>query len=464
MKIVFATPEMVPYAKTGGLADVCGALLKELSKKEDVCAFLPKHRVVEKVAKKRKKVIDFSIKIGGDEEAVSIEITENLGFPVFLVDSPKYFSRDYLYSTPEGDYPDNDRRFILFNLAVLKAIKELNLNPDVIHCHDWQAGLIPVYIKLNNEYRGIKSILTVHNLGYQGIFPKETLYLAGFSDNEWHYERLEYWGKFSFLKAGLVYSDYITTVSPTYAQQIQTEEYGFGMDGVLRSRKEGLFGILNGIDNDEWNPETDKAIFNYSQKNIKDKVLNKLSLQKKNKLVEDKDIFLIGMTTRLCDQKGLDITSSAIDDIMNMGIQLVLLGTGEEKYHRLLEEMAKKYKKKIGINIKFDDKLARMIYGGCDAFLIPSRYEPCGLTQMIALRYGTIPIVRKTGGLADTIREEENGFVFENHTKEELLSAIQRAYNIFSDKKAWAKMVKDGMKEDFSWKRSMKEYLGIYKR
>ncbi|MEW6007362.1 MAG: glycogen/starch synthase, partial [bacterium] len=352
MKIVFATGEMVPYAKTGGLADVCGALSKQLSKKEDVCAFLPKHRVVEKVAKKVKKEIEFSIQFGGEEELVSIKKTEDLGFPVFLVDCPKYFDRDYLYSTPEGDYPDNDRRFILFNLAVLKAIKELNIKPDVIHCHDWQAGLIPVYIKLNNEYQGIKSVFTVHNLGYQGVFPKETLYLAGFSDNEWHYERLEYWGKFSFLKAGLVYSDFITTVSPTYSKEIQTLEFGLGLDGVLRSREGSLFGILNGIDNDEWNPENDKAIFNYSPKKIKDKVLNKLSLQKKNSLVEDRDIFLIGMTTRLSDQKGLDITSQAIDDIVNMGIQLVILGTGEEKYHKLFEEVAKKYKKKIGINIK----------------------------------------------------------------------------------------------------------------
>jgi len=467
MKIAFVTPEMVPYAKTGGLADVCGALLKELSFEENVYAFIPKYRVVEKTAKKAKKKLEFSIKIGGEDEPVSIEVTENLGFPVFLINCPKYFDRDYLYGAPEGDYPDNDKRFILFNLAVLKAIEGLNIKPDIIHCHDWQTGLIPAYIKQNTEYRTqnteMKTIFTVHNLGYQGLFPKETMSLAGFPDSEWHYERLEYWGKFSFLKAGLIYSDIITTVSPTYAKEIQTIEFGLGMDGVLRSRKERLFGILNGIDINKWNPKTDRAIFNYSFKKTGDKVLNKLSLQKKNGLSEDKNVFTIGMVTRLCDQKGLDITKEAIDDIINMGIQFIVLGTGEEKYHKLFEEMAKKYKGKIGVNIKFDDKLARMIYAGCDAFLIPSRYEPCGLTQMIALRYGTIPITRKTGGLADTIRDGENGFVFEEYTKESLLSAIKRAKDAFFDKKAWNKMVRDGMKEDFSWKKPTKEYLNLYK-
>lgn len=468
MKVVFATPEMVPYAKTGGLADVCGALSKELARKGmDVFAFLPKYRAIEKNVKKTKKKIEFSIAIGSDEESVSIEVSESLGFPVFLIDCPKYFDRDFLYGTKEGDYPDNDKRFIFYNLAVLKALKELSIKPDIIHCHDWQAGLIPGYIKrvLGDDpfYKKTKTVFTIHNLGYQGIFPKEVLNLAGFSEDEWHYERLEYWGRFSFLKAGLVYSDYITTVSPTYASEIQTPEFGLGLDGVLRSRKDSLRGILNGIDNNEWNPENDKAIFNYSSKKIKDKALNKLSLQKKNKLAEDKEIFLIGMVTRLCDQKGFDITCSAMDEIMNMGIQFVVLGTGEEKYHTLLSQMQERYKKMIGVNIKFDDKLARMIYGGADAFLIPSMYEPCGLTQMIALRYGTIPIVRKTGGLADTIRHLENGFVFEEYTKEALLSAIKLAYEAFLNKKVWNKMVKDGMKEDFSWKRSVKEYLKLYK-
>ncbi len=467
-QIVFVTPEMVPYAKTGGLADVCGVLSKELARYgNNVFAFLPKYRVIEKGVKKAKKMIEFSLSIGKEEEFVSIEKTEDLGFPVFFVDCPKYFLRDFLYGTAEGDYPDNDRRFILFNLAVLKALKGLNIKPDVIHCHDWQGGLIPGYIKklFNDDpfYQRIKTVFTIHNIGYQGTFPKEVLNLAGFSDCEWQPEKLEYWGKFSFLKAGLIYSDCITTVSPQYANEIQTPEFGLGLEGVLSSRKNSLFGVLNGIDNNEWNPESDKAIFNYSPKKIKDKVLNKFLLQKKNNLKEDENIFTMGMVTRLSDQKGLDITVEAINDIVNMGIQFIVLGTGEEKYHSIFEELAKKYKGKIGINIKFDDKLARMIYAGCDAFLIPSRYEPCGLTQMISLRYGTIPIVRKTGGLADTIRDAENGFVFIEHTKGGLISAIEKAFDAFEDKKAWNKMVKDGMKEDFSWKRSVKEYMEIYK-
>lgn len=468
MKLVFATPEMVPFAKTGGLADVCGALLKEIrvGRWREVFAILPKYRVIEKNVKGLKKIREFSLTINGETEPVSVEVSEILGFPTFFIDSPKYFDREFLYGTAEGDYPDNDKRFILYNQAVLKTLKELNIQPDVIHCHDWQSALIPAYIKRlffdDPFFKDTKTVLTIHNLGYQGIFPKETLRMAGFSDDEWHHERLEYWGKFSFLKAGIVYADYITTVSKTYANEIQTQEFGLGLDGVLRSRKDRLFGITNGIDTNEWDPRTDKVIFKYSGRTTTKKVLNKLFLQKKNSLIEDKNIFLIGMVTRLCDQKGLDITCEAIDEIIKKDIQLVILGIGEERYHILLEEMAKRYKGKIGVNIKFDEKLARMIYAGADAFLIPSRYEPCGLTQMIALRYGTLPIVRKTGGLADTVRDEENGFVFEGYTKDSLISAIERAKAAFSNKKLWKKMVLKGIQEDFSWQKSAREYYKLY--
>ncbi|HAW50146.1 TPA: glycogen synthase GlgA [bacterium] len=461
MEIVIVTPEMVPFAKTGGLADVCGALPKELAKlKNKVYTFMPKYKAVQVKTEKELELIV-------ENEEVFIEKVESDGVIYYFVACPKYFDRDFLYGTKDGDYPDNDRRFILFNRAVLLAIKEFKIKPDIIHCHDWQAGLISGYIKRvfkDPFYDGIKTVFTIHNIGYQGLFSKDAMLLAGFSEDEWHYERLEYWGKFSFLKAGLVYSDIITTVSPTYSEEIKTEEFGYGLEGVLRAKSNSLFGIINGIDYTYWQPENDKAIpYNYDEKTLDNKIKNKLYLQKEMGIAEDENIFLIGMVTRLSDQKGLDITADSIDEIVNLGIQFVVLGTGEDKYHKIFGELAEKYKGKIGVNIKFDDSLARRIYASCDSFLIPSRYEPCGLTQMVALKYGTIPIVRKTGGLADTIRDSENGFVFFDYTKDALVSCIKKAGDCFMDKKIWNHMVKKGMKEDFGWARSAEEYLRIYK-
>lgn len=469
---------MVPFAKTGGLADVAGTLPREIQALgHEVLSFLPKYKKVDLNRWPLKEVIDrFQVPVGSEEETGRVyRYDDSSGVKVFFLDQPEYFSRDELYGTPLGDYPDNDRRFIFFQRGVLEILKKLKLRPDVVHGHDWQTGLVPVYLKTlyadDSFFKKTRTIFTIHNLAYQGNFPPDSLAFTGLSWDEFRMERLEYYGKVSFLKGGLVYSDELTTVSARYAEEIQTKEYGCGMDGVLRARRDALAGILNGIDPEEWNPEKDPDLpANFSWKKLEGKTACKAALQRENHLKVDPKIPLLGIITRLADQKGLDLLAPAMPALLKRGVQLVLLGTGEEKYHQLFRELAREHAGQLGAHLLFDAKMAKRIYAGSDIFLMPSRYEPCGLGQLISFRFGTVPVVRETGGLADTVSpfdsktEEGRGFIFRDYTTEAFLEALNEALKVFEEPKAWTKLMKNGMRSDFSWRASAKQYVELYER
>jgi starch synthase len=334
--------------------------------------------------------------------------------------------------------------------------------------HDWQATLIPIYLKTLYRdrpfYKNIRTVLTIHNIGYQGLFPKEQYPKLGLDWSYFNMEMLEFYNQINLLKGGMVFSDLINTVSPTYSKEIQTKEFGYGLEGVLNKRKNSVFGILNGLDYSIWNPETDKLIAKtYSAEKIKDKNENKKDLQKICKLPEDSGVPLFGIVSRLAEQKGFDILADAIDKICRMDLELVILGTGDMKYHLILEDMVKKYPKVISLHLKFDDILAHKIYAGSDIFLMPSKYEPCGLGQLISLEYGTLPLVFKTGGLADTVTKD-NGFIFDNYSQEDLIKTIQKAIKAFQNKDKWLKMQSSAMQCDFSWEESAQKYIDLYER
>lgn len=478
MRIVFVASEMAPFAKTGGLADVMGVLPREIqSLGQEVICFLPKYKKIDVSRWPLKEAIDrLQIPVGSEIETGRVHrIDDPGGIKIFLIDQPEYYSRDELYGTPLGDYPDNDRRFVFFQRGVLEALRKLELKSDLIHCHDWQTGLIPAYLKTlyaeDPFFAKTKTVFTIHNLGYQGNFPPDSLPVTGLGWREFRLERLEFYGKVSFLKGGLVYADALTTVSPRYAREIQTKEFGCGMEGVLQTRKEDLSGIINGIDPVEWNPETDPDIpARFSSKKPEGKWLNKKVLQKENHFKVSERIPLCGMITRMAEQKGLDILAAAVEGLIKRGVQLVLLGTGEEKYQQVFRELAKRHSNQLAVHILFDPRLAKRIYAGSDIFLMPSRYEPCGLGQLISLRFGTVPLVRYTGGLADTVEDfnpqtgEGTGFVFKEHQVQAFLKTLDRALGIFGDPNLWVKLMKNGMKKDFSWHASAKNYVELYER
>jgi starch synthase len=451
MKILLAASEVVPFAKTGGLADVAGALplaLEDLG--QEVIIALPGYKAIKKL----KNGISYS-SIGRD-------------IKVYFIKNDKYFDRDGLYGDKTGDFKDNLERFSYYCRKTLELLKEINFKPDIIHVHDWQAALIPVYLKTlyadDDFYRNIKTILTIHNIGYQGLFPREEFPKLGLDWSLFNIEGFEFYGKVNILKAGIEFCDYINTVSPTYSKEIQTKEFGFGLEGVLNKRRDVVFGILNGLDYSIWNPPEDKFIAkNYSLENIKDKREDKQDLQRFCNLPVKADVPLFGIVSRLAEQKGFDILATGIDSICKMDLQLVILGTGDLKYHLILEDMVKKYPKVISLHLRFDDPLAHKIYAGSDIFLMPSRYEPCGLGQMISLKYGTIPLVFKTGGLADTV-SEKNGFVFSRYSKDDLLKIIKNATAAFKNKNKWDTLMETAMKCNFSWKESGKKYLRLYEK
>lgn len=467
---------MMPYAKTGGLADVVGTLPQEVRiLGHEVIVFIPRYKGVDIQKWGLQSVIDrLEISVGSERETGRVfSHTLEGGTKVYLIDHPEFFCRDGLYGTPLGDYPDNDRRFIFFQRTVCETLLRIGFQPDVIHCHDWQSGLIPAYLKTiyanGALFKKTRTVFTIHNLGYQGNFPPDSLPATGLDWDQFKMERLEFYGKVSFLKAGLVYADMVTTVSERYAEEIQTKEFGCGLEGVLGKRRDTLRGIVNGIDPKEWNPETDPDITaQYSIKSTDKKWINKNSLQKENGLKVDPKVPLAGIVSRLVDQKGIDILIPAIGEMVRLGIQFVLLGTGDEKYHQVLREIAKKGKGFVGIHILFDAKMAKRIYAGCDMLLVPSFYEPCGLAQFIGLRYGTIPVVRETGGLADTIREfnpqtgQGNGFSFKEYSADALLTSVKKALRVFQSEKDWPVLMKNAMKSDFSWTASAKKYIRLY--
>ncbi|MDI6698081.1 MAG: glycogen synthase GlgA [Candidatus Saccharicenans sp.] len=478
MKIVFLTPEMAPLAKTGGLADVAGALPGYLSRNPrlEVIAVMPFHREVRKKNPPLKQRFpQLEVKWPGQEKSFSVYEFQADGFRVYLVDNRHYFDRDYLYGTPEGDYPDNGQRFAFFSLAALETLRALSFKPDIIHAHDWQSALSFAYLRHlrfpDGFFAETRLLFTIHNLAYQGLFPPEILTQAGLPERLFNPEDLEFYGRVNYLKAGLFYSDAISTVSPTYSQEIQTPEFGCGLEGVLRKRSDRLFGILNGIDYQEWNPETDPALpAHYSKNDLAGKSVCRMELLRYFNFPVESTRPVVGLVSRLAGQKGFDLLVKSLDDLLKKELYLIILGTGEAEIQNLLLQAQNKYPDRFGLKIAFDDRLARLIYAGSDFFLIPSRYEPCGLTQMYSLRYGTVPVVRSTGGLKDTVSEfnpatlRGNGFLFQPYQTEALLEAVGRALTFYRKEPFWSRLVANGLNCDFSWEKSAEDYFQLYSR
>ena len=477
MEVVFVASEMVPFATTGGLGDVIGSLPKEIAKLGyRVSVFLPKYKkITQKEFPLEPAGKAFDVPLGSELETVQLYSIHLKELTVYLVGHSEYFDREELYGTPMGDYPDNDRRFAFFQRAVTEGLKRLKIKPDVIHCHDWETGLIPVYLKTLYQgdpfFKRTKTVFTIHNLAYQGNFPPDSVPMTGLAWDEFRYERLEFYGKISFLKGGLVYSDVLTTVSQRYAQEIQSQGFGCGMEAVLVRRKDDLVGIVNGIDPKEWDPEHDPELeARFSGHNVSGKKMCKQALQREHHLKLDPKIPVFGFVGRLVDQKGLDLLIPAVDQMVRENWQLVILGMGDEEYHRALRVLQKRYPEHVGLGITYDTKMAKRIYSGSDLFLAPSRYEPGGIGPMIALRFGTIPLVRETGGLVDTVQEfnpktgRGNGFIFPGYQTNDLLNTMRRAVQIYSDETLWAKLMRNAMECDFTWHASAQKYAALYER
>ncbi len=479
MKILIATPEAVPFAKTGGLADVTGALLSEYREmKEEAYLVMPLYGRVRENFKLRDTGLKISVPLGNRKlkgRIFSYDPPEADKASAYFIECDEFFDREELYGTPRGDYPDNAARFIFFSRGVLEACRTLGFRPDIIHCNDWQTGLLPLYLKTiyssDKFFDRTASIITIHNLGYQGLFPQSDMPLTGFDRSLFTPEGIEFYGKINFLKAGLISADSITTVSNNYAKEILSREYGFGLDGVLRKRASALTGIVNGIDSREWNPESDAFIKrNYSLKDIDGKKECKLQLLKECSIKPDAEMPLAGMVGRLSSQKGLDLILESLDEVLSAGANLIILGRGDEIFHRRLSAAAEKYKGRLHVKIGFEDSLAHKIYAGADIFLMPSRYEPCGIGQLIAMRYGTIPVARRTGGLADTVLDhrplegEGTGFLFSDYTADALQGCLKRALCVYVNKARWKKLIRSAMKMNFSWSDSAKRYIELYNK
>jgi starch synthase len=473
MKIVLAASEAVPFCKTGGLADVVGALAQKLGDAgHDVLLFLPKYRAVESAALSGGLSQPLPVRLGSDTVEAHLRLMQRRNVSNCFIDYPPFFDRDGLYGRGGQDHPDNDRRFVLFQLGVLEALKRLGFRPDVVHCHDWQTGLIPALLK--RPYAGeplfsaTASVLTLHNMAYQGNFPSSVLSQANLPASDFTPEKLEYYGKVSFLKAGLVFADALTTVSPTYAREIQDSgERGFGMEGILRQRADRLFGVLNGIDLDLWNPAKDGALprrFGAADR-AAGKAACKAAVQKEAGLAEEPRTPLIGVVSRLDYQKGLDAAIKAVEPRLGR-CQLAVVGTGDAALRQDLAGLERRHPGAVHFHQAFDDAFARRVYAGCDLFLMPSRFEPCGLGQMIAMRYGSVPVVSRTGGLADTVFEEgprANGFTAAPGDAEALGAALDRALARFGSP-AWDDLTAAAMAGDFSWEKSLAVYLDLYKK
>lgn len=479
LKALFLSSEVTPFAKTGGLADVAGSLPVALKRIGiEVRLVMPFYRVIKEGGFKNQILInDLEIPFG--DRILKADIFETFlaeDIPVYLVEREDMFDRPNLYGNSKVDYYDNLERFSFFSHAALKTSQAIGFKPDVIHCHDWQTGLVPALLKgsykSSDSLSNAATVFTIHNMGYQGTFTSEKLSVTGLSGPQYfHPGGLEYWGNISLLKAGIIYSDAITTVSPTYANQIMTHEQGLGMEGILLNRNKSLHGILNGIDYNEWNPANDSNITAcYSRRAISGKTKCKESLIREMALdpsLNDKP--LIGMISRLDKQKGLDILIPILKDLLKLDAGLVILGSGDEEIESALMKAADKHPDRFGVYTGFNNPLAHRIVAGADIFLVPSRYEPCGLTQMYALKYGTVPVVRATGGLSDTIEQFDektmsgNGFKFVTYDSKALLTAVKKAVDLYKDKKTWKKLMSICMKYDFSWDRSAKSYLDVYR-
>ncbi|MCR5322833.1 MAG: glycogen synthase GlgA [Lachnospiraceae bacterium] len=474
--VLFIASECVPFIKTGGLADVIGSLPKYLNKNEfDVRVIIPKYACISEEYKSKMQYLNhFYMQLAWRNQYVGILEEEYEGVKFYFIDNEYYFQG----WGPYGNIYEDIEKFAFFCRAALSALPIIGFRPDIIHCHDWQTGLVPVYLhdtfQQNEFYRGIKSIMTIHNLKFQGIWDKKTIKdITGLSDYYFAPDKLEAYGEANYLKAGIVYADYVTTVSRSYAEEIKYPFYGEGLDGLMNARSNCLCGIVNGLDYEEYNPETDPFIYkNYSAMTFrKEKVKNKRGFQQELGLAVDDRKFMIGICSRLTDQKGFDLIDCVIEEICAEDTQLVVLGTGTEKYENLFRHFAWKYPDRVSANIYYSNERSHKLYASCDAFLMPSLFEPCGLSQLMSLRYGTIPIVRETGGLKDTVypyNEYENtgtGFSFANYNAHEMLSTIRYAKSVFYDKKReWNKLIDRAMAQDFSWNNSARQYEELYYR
>jgi len=478
MRVALLSSEVAPFAKTGGLADVTGSLPKFLAKLGlEIRVFMPLYREVKKKELPLIKVAEnFEFDWDGKEEYFSVWEYRKEPFPVYFIQKDDYYDRDYLYGTAKGDYPDNGERFAFFSKASFETLKKMQYSPQILHCHDWQSAISLAYLKFVYQddpfFRATRSLFTIHNLAYQGLFEKEILSKIGLPDRLFNMEDLEFYGKVNFLKAGILYATAINTVSPRYSQEIQTPEFGYGLDGLLRKKRSILYGILNGVDYSSWDPQTDTLIpRNYTAQDLRGKKICKEDLFGSFQLPTPRnDIPVIGMVSRLAGQKGFDILCDGLDNIFKLDAHLVILGSGEEKFQNILKTAKKKYPNYLGLKIAFDEPLAHKITAGSDIFLIPSRYEPCGLTQMYSLKYGTIPVVRATGGLDDVIQEFEpekkrgNGFKFQEYSSDALLSSLGKAVDLYQRRDKWDVLVKNAMSADFSWEKSAQEYVKLYQK
>lgn len=484
MNILIASSEAAPFAKTGGLADVCGALPVELSKLGcNATLIIPAYSQAISRAAAEPTGIKFSVPVGDKTVEGSILKTTlpNSSVPVYLIQQEQYFNRNGIYQQPNGsDFGDNCARFVFFSRAVMEAIRLLDLKVDIVHVNDWQTGLVPAYLKteyhLFPRYEKIASVFTIHNLAYQGSFWHWDMALTGLDWKYFNYEQMESYGRLNLIKTGIAFSDLISTVSPSYAQEIQSYPLGCGLEGILKFRKNDLLGILNGIDDSVWNPETDPQIEkNY---NLADwetgKAACKAALQRQLGLPEQSDAPLIGSVGRLSYQKGYDMIAEIMRSIVPQHpAQWVILGTGEACYQDMLSRLQDEFPDKVAVRLIYSDKIAHQIIAGSDLFLMPSRYEPCGLTQMYSLRYGTIPVVHATGGLADTVVNTTtetladgtaNGFSFQDDNMDQFSNCLNSALWTYYQKETWKTLVERAMQEDWSWKKSAQEYINLYKK
>jgi len=479
MHVLMAASEMAPFAKTGGLADVVSALPPALARKGcQTKIFLPLYLMVEQSNLPTEIVYEGIPLELGNERFVGNILRYKMSpeMEVYFVQQQQFFYREGLYGTAQGDYADNAKRFIFFSKMILRYCELAGYTPEVIHCHDWQTGLIPVYLKhlprIAAQFQKSVVVFTIHNIAYQGLFPAALFPLTNLPPSVFTVDGFEYWGKMNFMKAGINFADYITTVSEKYSDEIKTPEFGYGIDGILRNRAGRLVGILNGVDYSVWDPATDPLIVaNYSSQKLSGKkqckadLLSEFNLPKK---LMNKP--LLGIISRLVDQKGFDLLAEIIDQLMQRDLALILLGTGEQKYHTLFQTIAEEFPAKTGIRIAYDNPLAHRIEAGSDIFLMPSKYEPCGLNQIYSLKYGTVPIVRATGGLDDTIQpfdlatETGNGFKFVTYSPADFLKTIDTALDLYRQKKIWRKLMQNAMQADYSWERSAEKYFQLYEQ
>jgi starch synthase len=477
LKVIYVSAEVSPFAKSGELADVASSLPKYLSYLGvEVSIIMPKYRFPEIDSLTKEIVLsELPVPLGEKKVKTSIYKSELGKYDIYFIENPQYFWRENIYGTEKGDYLDNDERFIFFSRAVLEFLLKSKRHVDLIHCNNWPTALIPLFLRTHYSHRAlfkqVATVLTLHNAAYQGEFPPETLSLTGLNWNYFNPQQLSFGRKFNFLKAGIIFSDIFNTVSSTYKREIQTKKHGFGLEGLLERRRDDFFSIRNGVDCETWNPETDPYIVaNYTSANLKLKKKCKLDLLKEFGLPLTPRIPLVGIASYLSLHKGFDLLIDVIDDLLKKNVGLVVLGKGNEKYEKKFVEIMKRYPQKVGVKLEMSPALAHKIVAGADILLVPSLYEPCGLQQMYSFRYGTVPVVRATGGLAETVRpfslktRKGNGFVFKEYTSQALLETLKAALSCYRRPDLWKKVMETGLRENFSWEKAARKYVRLYHR